>query len=186
MNRRTFLSAVVIAPVIAAVAACGDPDQAPAEADPTTPGTAPVTTPDASDTTVGTAPAAGIAHPTGTADVVLKLSYEGGFVPVGVAFVNTPSLLVSGDGRVFTAGVTPAIFPGPLLPAVNVRTISEDGIQSLLAVVKSAGLLATPPDYSGGENVAAFSISSARMWLTSEMAEPWTVASSRWRRWTRW
>jgi hypothetical protein len=35
-----------------------------------------------------------------------------------------------------------------------VRTISEDGMQALLGVVKSAGLLATPPDYTGGDNVA--------------------------------
>ena len=35
-----------------------------------------------------------------------------------------------------------------------VRSITEDGIQSLLGVVERAGLLATPPDYSGGDNVA--------------------------------
>jgi hypothetical protein len=146
MNRRTFLSAVVVAPVIAALAACGDPDQA-ADADPTTPETTPGTTP-------GTSPAAGIAHPTGADDVVLKLSFEGGFVPAGFAFVNTPSLLVSGDGRVFTPGLVPMIFPGPLLPAINVRTITEDGIQSMLGIASSAGLFAEPPDYAGGENVA--------------------------------
>jgi hypothetical protein len=85
---------------------------------------------------------------------VLKLSYEGGLVPVGVAFVNTPSLLVSGDGRAFTQGAVPAIFPGPLLPTVLVRTISEDGIQALLGILNDAGLLAEAPDYTGGNNVA--------------------------------
>lgn len=133
MNRRTFLSAALVAPVLAALAACGDPDQVPAD---TTPGTT------------------GIAHPTGADDVILKVSYEGGFLPAGLAFVNTPTLLVSGDGRVFTQGVVAAIFPGPLLPAVQVRTITEDGIQSLLAIAQAAGLLATPPDYTGGDRVA--------------------------------
>lgn len=151
MNRRTFLSAVVIAPVIAAIAACGDPDQVPAEADPTTPGTTPGTTVGTAPTT---APTSAIAHPTSADEVVLKLSYEGGFVPAGFAFVNTPALLVSGDGRVFTGAPVPAIFPGPLLPAINVRRISEDGLQTLLGVVESAGLLAAPPDYAGGDNVA--------------------------------
>jgi hypothetical protein len=147
MNRRSFLSAMVAAPVLAALAACGDPDQVSVATDPTTPGTAPGSTP-------ATTPAAGIAHPTAAEDVVLKLSYEGGFVPAGFAFVNTPSLVVSGDGRVFTQGAVPAIFPGPLLPAVLVRTITEDGIQAVLGVVNDAGLLAEPPDYAGGDNVA--------------------------------
>ena len=54
----------------------------------------------------------------------------------------------------FTQGAVPAIFPGPLLPTVLVRTITEDGVQSLLGIVENAGLLAAPPDYSGGDNVA--------------------------------
>ena len=143
MNRRTFLSAALVAPVVAALAACGDPDQVPAGTDPTTPGTGP-----------DTIPATGIAHPTTADDVVLKLSYEGGFVPAGYAFVNTPSLLVSGDGRVFTQGAVPAIYPGPLLPSVMARSITEEGIQALLGITQTAGLLATPPDYTGGEGIA--------------------------------
>jgi hypothetical protein len=137
MNRRSFLAAMAATPVLVALAACGDPD-----------GDATVTEP-TPDPTV-----AGITHPTGTDDVVLKLSYEGGFVPVGYAFVNTPTLLVSGDGRVFTPGIIPAIFPGPLLPTVMVRSINEDGLQAMLGVAQHAGLLASPPDYTGGENVA--------------------------------
>ena len=85
---------------------------------------------------------------------MLEVSYEGGFVPAGFSFVNTPSLLVSGDGRVFTQGAVPAIFPGPLLPTVLVRTITEDGLQSLLGLVQDAGLLGDIPDYAGGDNVA--------------------------------
>jgi hypothetical protein len=142
MNRRSFLSIAVATPVLAALVGCGDPDQE-AATDPTTQGTVP-----------GTLPDAAIAHPTGAADVVLRLTSEGGFVPAGYAFVNTPSLLVSGDGRVFTQGAVPAIFPWPLLPAVMVRTITEDGMQALLKIVQSSGLLTEPPDYTGGDNVA--------------------------------
>jgi hypothetical protein len=136
--------------MIAALAACGDPNQAPAEADPTTPGTTPGAT---SGTIPATIPASGIAHPTGAEDVVIKLSYEGGFVPAGTAFVNTPNLLVSGDGRVFTPALIPMIYPGPLLPTMLVRTITEAGMQSLLAIVHGAGLLATPPVYEDQPNV---------------------------------
>ncbi len=144
MNRRSFLSAIAATPVLVALAAaCGDPDQVPVGTDPPTPATTP-------GTTTGTA----IAHPDGPDDVVLKVSYEGGFVPAGYAFVNTPTLLVSGDGRVFSQGVTTAIYPGPLLPSVMVRSITEHGIQALLAAAQGAGLLAAAPDYSGGDNVA--------------------------------
>lgn len=141
MNRRSFLSAVAIAPVLAALAACGDPDLAS--------GTDP-----APDTTPGSPPTTTIAHPTGADEVVLKLSYEGGFVPAGYAFVNTPTLLVSGDGRVFTPALVPAIFPGPLLPALFVRRISQDGMQALLGIVRAAGLMAPPPEYADLHNVS--------------------------------
>jgi hypothetical protein len=143
MNRRSFLSAVVATPFLAALASCGD-DQLSSGTDP---GSTPTTVP-------GTAAPAGIEHPTAPDDVVLKMSYEGGFVPVGYAFVNTPTLLISGDGHAYTQGAVPAIFPGPLLPTVLVRTITEEGIQSLLAVANDAGLLAPAPDYSGGDGIA--------------------------------
>lgn len=151
MNRRSFLSAVAVASMLAAIAACGDPESAPGESDPTPPGSepssVPVTTPD-------TAPAAGIEHPTGADDVILKLSYEGGFGPASLFFVKTPSLLISGDSRVFTPAAVPAIFPGPLLPSLLVRNINEAGIQALLGMAKAAGLLAPPPEYPDPHNVA--------------------------------
>ncbi len=71
-------------------------------------------------------------------------------MPAGFAFVSTPSLLVSGDGRVFTPGIIPAIFPGPLLPAMMVRTVTEAGVQAMLGIVGDAGLLAPPPEYPDG------------------------------------
>ena len=145
MNRRSFLAAAVVTPVVAALAACGDDSKTATE---------PTAIPNDNGTVVGTSPSTGIAHPTGAQDVVLKLSYEGGFVPAGTAFVNTPALLVSGDGHVYTQAVTPAIFPGPLLPSILVKTITEQGVQTMLSIVKRAGLLAAAPDYNGGTGVA--------------------------------
>ena len=153
MNRRAFLSAVAVAPVLAALASCGDPNVAsgtdPGSVPPGSPGTTPGIT---TGTAAPTAPA--IVHPTGPDDVVLKLSYEGGLLAPGYLFVNTPSLLVSGDGRVFTQGAVPAIFPGPLLPTVFERRISEEGMQSLLGIVQAAGLMAPPAEYPDRHNVA--------------------------------
>ncbi len=147
MNRRSFLAAVVVSPVLAALASCGDPNQVSVATEPTTPLTVP-------DTVPPTTPVTGIAHPTGADEIVLRLAYEGGFVPAGYAFVSTPTLLVSGDGRVFTPGIIPAIFPGPLLPSVMVRTITEDGMQAMLGIAQESGLLETPPEYPDSDNVA--------------------------------
>ena len=144
MNRRTFLSALVVTPIVASLAACGDDKN---ETNPTTPQFTPDDTIPASGTT-------GIAHPTGATDAVIKLSYEGGFAPAGSAFVNTPALVVSGDGLVYTPAVIRAVFPGPLVPPMLTRTITEPGIQQMLGILKKAGLLASPPDYTGGEGVA--------------------------------
>ncbi len=63
MNRRSFLSALIAAPgLAAALVACGDPDRASVATEPSTPGTTPGTTP---VTEPGTTPANGITHPTG-------------------------------------------------------------------------------------------------------------------------
>ncbi len=62
--------------------------------------------------------------------------------------------MVSGDGLVYTPAVIPAIFPGPLVPPMLTRTISEPGVQQMLSILKRDGLLAPPPDYTGGEGVA--------------------------------
>lgn len=138
MDRRSFLSAMAATPVLAALlAACGDDSVAPADTG--TPGTG-------GDTTAP--PAGAIAHPTGADEVIFRLGYEGGYVPMGYLFMNIPTLLVSGDGRAIQTGAVPAIYPGPLLPALMERSIDETGIQTLLTAAKDAGLLASPPDYS--------------------------------------
>jgi hypothetical protein len=86
--------------------------------------------------------------PSGGEDVVLKITSEGGLVPVGFLFVNLPSLLISGDGRVFTPGAVIEIYPGPLLPAIVERSITEEGIRKVLQLADDAGLLGGRLDYS--------------------------------------
>jgi hypothetical protein len=145
MNRRTFLTSLIITPAAAALlAACGDDRK---EATPRNTGD--TTPPDTSAPTVD-----GIAHPTGADDVVLRLGYAGGFTMQGASFTFPPTLLVSGDGRVFQPGAQIEIYPGPLLQPVMVRTITEAGVQKLLRLADDAGLLATPPDYTADIPVA--------------------------------
>jgi hypothetical protein len=143
-SRRTLLGALAATPALAALlAACGSDAQ-----------TADSTADTTADSTGNTAGGTGIERPTGKDDVVLRFGYVGGFVPQGFAFMNAPSLLVSGDGRVIQGGVVPAIYPGPLLPALNERSITEAGIQRLLDLAETAHLLQTPPDYSAEIMVA--------------------------------
>jgi hypothetical protein len=165
-GRRRFLLAGLAVPAIAAVlAACGD-DTHGSGANPGTTGpdtTGPDTTgPDTTEPgtttpgseTANTAPAGAIMHPTSADEVIVRLGYIGGLVPPDVAFANLPALLIAGDGRAYTPALTPAIFPGPLVPAINVRTIDEAGIQRILAVAAEANLLQAPPDYTADLDIA--------------------------------
>lgn len=139
MNRRQFLSSVVVVPTLGAlVAACGDDS----------------TSNDSTNGSNGSNGTSSIAHPTGADDVVIRLGYEGGFVPRGFMFTNVPTLLVSGGGTAIFPGPFPELYPGPLLPVLNQRSINEAGIQRLLELANDAGLLAPPPDYSANIMVA--------------------------------
>jgi hypothetical protein len=95
----------------------------------------------------------GYEHPTGDDDVVVEYAEVGGFMPREFAFQQTPNLLVSGDGRVFSPGAQIAIYPGPLLPAVQVQPVTEAGIQAILAAADEAGLF-QQVDYEQPTNIA--------------------------------
>lgn len=105
------------------LAACGDddPEIATDESPPATDGHAHSTEPDA---------------------VVLSITDEGGFVPPEATFASAPRLLVTGDGRVIQGGPVIAIYPGPLLPNLLERPITEAGIQRLITLADEHGLLA--------------------------------------------
>jgi hypothetical protein len=95
-----------------------------------------------------------IEYPGDRNTAVLRVEFEGGFVPPGVAFAELPALVVSGDMLVYEQGVTTQEFPGALVRPVQVRPITRAGIQRLLTLADEAGLLAPPPDYTGAQNVA--------------------------------
>lgn len=147
MERRLTPRAIALVAALALwAAACGDDD--------VDPGSAPDDTlPPPSTTTPAVPEPAAIEHPTGADDVVLKVAFEGGFMPQEAAFTQLPTLLVSGDGRMFVQGPQLAIYPGPLLPNVLVSDIGEDGVQDLLTIASEAGLF-TDREYDPPQNVA--------------------------------
>jgi hypothetical protein len=118
--------------VLAPVAACGDGE------DDASTGGPEATEPAPPDPEPGQG---GIEHASGPADVVLRIAQEGGLA--GPSAVSaTPTLVVLGDGRLVQPGVMTMQYPGPLLPPLQERSISEDGIQRLLALADDHGLLA--------------------------------------------
>lgn len=82
-----------------------------------------------------------IAHPTGPNDVVLRWEYVGGFVSPQMLLGRVPAFSLYGDGRLISEGPQIEIYPGPALPNLLVRTISEDGVQAILRAARDAGLM---------------------------------------------
>ena len=142
MTRRTPPALTAMVAVALVLAACGGDDAAAPASESTLP---------AVDTTA--ASSGDYDHPTGADDVVIEYAEVGGFTTREFAFQQTPRLLVSGDGRAFSPGAQIEIYPGPLLPAVQVQSITEAGIQSIFAAADAAGLLADV-EYEAPTNIA--------------------------------
>lgn len=127
--RLAFLATAALALIL--VAACGSttgPSPSPSGPPIGTPGptTAPTSTPVAD----------GVSHPTGAADVVLRMESGGGFVPIDFLATNAPSFTLYGDGTVVFRDPTTGPLPGGnvtrLAPFQTIR-LDEEGIQALLA-----------------------------------------------------
>lgn len=95
-----------------------------------------------------------IAHPSGDA-VVLRIEFSGGFVASSFVYTSFPPFTLTGDGRVIVPGAQILIFPGPALPAVNVRRLTEDGIQAVLKKVTGTGLFGRSVEYLAAQNFVA-------------------------------
>jgi hypothetical protein len=91
-----------------------------------------------------------IAHPGGD-QLVLRISYSGGLAGPGIDQLTHPGFTLVGDGRLIVPGAVDAIFPGPLLPAMNQRRLTEAGIQAILAEVAATGLFGASIEYRGAQ-----------------------------------
>jgi hypothetical protein len=82
--------------------------------------------------------------------LVLRVSYDGGFLSPQMITDRLPVVSVYGDGRVISEGPVPAIHPGPALPNVQVARIGEDDVRDLVQRALDAGVgdtadLGSPP-----------------------------------------
>jgi hypothetical protein len=82
-----------------------------------------------------------IEHPTDADRIVLRWEYRGGFVPYEYTLERLPSWSLYGDGRLVVEGPVIEIYPGPALPNLLVRRLSEDAVQASLRAAEDAGLM---------------------------------------------
>lgn len=107
-----------------ALAACGG-DGAP---DTTIPTTGPTST-------AGDSP-----QETADSDVLLTVTFEGGLVPVEFNLDRMPRYVLLADGTLMYQGPIPAIYPGPLLPDVQVAEVPAAHMDELHQLVEELGL----------------------------------------------
>jgi len=100
---------------------------------------------------VGACSTAGAAVPSGSASPrpldpdkpVFVVDYEGGFVAPITNVSRLPLIVVYGDGRVVVQGPQIEIWPSPLVPSVQVRTLSAEALERLIDLARDKGLLTT-------------------------------------------
>jgi hypothetical protein len=95
-----------------------------------------------------------IDHPTGD-EAILVVSGQGGFIPIEWTARAVPAFVLLGDGRVIVGGAVPAIFPGPAVAPLNERTLTEEGIQTILRAVEDTGLFTSDLELRGAQGMVA-------------------------------
>jgi hypothetical protein len=74
------------------------------------------------------------------ATLVLRVTTEGGFIGPAANLAALPEVSVYSDGRILTPGAIDAIYPGPLLTPVSVRSVGAAGAAAIAAAIQAAGL----------------------------------------------
>jgi hypothetical protein len=97
----------------------------------------------------------GIEHPTGADEPILIVTEEGGFAMPQMIATRVPTFALYGDGRVIMQGMQTLEFPGPALPALIERTMTEDGIQAVLEAIEDTNLFTGDLELRGAMNVIA-------------------------------
>ena len=75
--------------------------------------------------------------------VVFRVGWEGGFVMPEALLGRLPIVVVYADGRVITQGPQIDIYPGPLMPNLRERTLSEAAVDRLIELAREKDLLKT-------------------------------------------
>jgi len=95
-----------------------------------------------------------IVHPAGDA-LILSVANSGGFVAPDFLLGALPSFVLTGEGRVLVPAAVAAVFPGPMLPSIMERRLTEKGIQAVLGAVAETGLFRSDLDLHGANAMVA-------------------------------
>jgi hypothetical protein len=74
------------------------------------------------------------------ATAVLRIQYEGGFVPLEWSLGSGPTYELLSDGRLIIPGVTTMQYPGPLVVPYQQVQLSEADVDRIMAVIDDMGL----------------------------------------------
>jgi len=74
---------------------------------------------------------------------IFRVTWEGGFVAPGAFLGRLPVIVVYADGRVIVQGPQIDIYPGPLMPNLQQRTLSADALARLVKLARDKDLLRT-------------------------------------------
>ena len=96
-----------------------------------------------------------IEHPTGADEPILIVEEVGGFAMPQMIATRVPTFALYGDGRVIMQGAQTLEFPGPALPPLIERTMTEEGIQAVLEAVEDTNLFTGDLELTGAMNVCA-------------------------------
>ncbi|MGZ8474848.1 MAG: hypothetical protein ACXWWQ_01295 [Candidatus Limnocylindria bacterium] len=94
-------------------------------------------------------------HPTAGDEAIFIIDSAGGFVPVQFIATHTPTFVLLGDGRVIVQGAQTLEFPGPALPPLIERTLTEKGIQEVLKAIGDTNLFTSDLQLRGAANMVA-------------------------------
>ncbi len=84
---------------------------------------------------------------TGGQPVLAAIFTTGGFVPVEVALGDFPELVIMADGTVYREGAQIAVFPPPLLPAVERLTLDDAALTEVKRVLAESTVLDPAVDF---------------------------------------
>lgn len=83
----------------------------------------------------------------GVEDVAVSITSEGGLVPLEFALAQLPSLVIYADGTVVRPGPVPEIYPGPLVPALELGRIAPQTLDWLVTAADESGLFDESIDF---------------------------------------
>lgn len=147
--RRTAPGFFVVLLVLALAACAASGGSPPASAEPST-----EESPGASSSPPPPSAGSGgdIDHPTGS-EAVIAITQTGGMLPVHMQATMPPIFALSGDGLVVVQGMQTLEFPGPMLPPLQQRQLTEEGVQTILASLEETGLFAGDLELRGMQNM---------------------------------